>query len=162
MADVGVTDGMTRVAYVPAVANTAAPTTAELGAGGSLLLTPIMTPDGLIGFEPTTASVDNSSLASTFDTVTIGRDSYGDSGVRLKKQVDPDTAYTTLTRGTTGYIVIRRDVTASTAWTSGQAVEVYPIICGKRKRLAPERNTMTRYEVPMMISNTPNTDAVVA
>lgn len=160
MADVGVTDGMTRVAYVPTIANQAAPTTTELNAG--ILLQSLITPDGLMGFEPDTASVDNGALDSTFDTVTIGRDSFNDSGLRMKKQSGTDTAYNTLTRGTTGYIVIRRDVTSTTAWTTGQAVEVYPIICGQTKRLAPEANSMTRYEVPMKINAQPTLRATIA
>lgn len=160
MADI-FSDGMTRVAYVPTIANQNAPTTTELNAG--ILLQSVMTADGLVGFEASTADVDNSSLNSTFDTVGIGRDSYSGTLLRLKKQtVGADTAYTTLTRGTTGYIVIRRDVAETTAWTSSQSVEVYPITCGRRKRLAPEKNTVTRYEVPTKITAAPSPDAVIA
>src|SRR5215813_9128607 len=105
MADITV-DGMTRVSFVSAIANQNAPTTTELNAG--LLLTSQMTPDGLMGFEADTADVDNSALDSTFNTVTIGRDSFSDTKLQFKKQASGDTAYTTLTRGTTGFIVIRR------------------------------------------------------
>src|SRR5258708_36513503 len=101
-----VVDGFTRVAYVPTIANIAAPTTTELNAG--ILLTSVMTPDGLTGFEPTTADVDNSSLNSTFDTKTIGRDSFSGTKLILKKQSGTDTAYATLLRGVAGYIVVRR------------------------------------------------------
>lgn len=159
MADIPV-DGNTRVAYVPTISNNAAPTTAELNAG--ILLQGTMTADGLVGFEPDTADVDNTSLASTFDTKTIGRDSYSGTLVRLKKQSGTDTIFTTMTRGTAGYIVIRRDITESTAWNTGQAVEVYPIVCGQRRRLAPESNTVTRYEVPTKISSIPTLTASVA
>lgn len=161
MADV-FADGNVRVAFVPTIANIAAPTTTELNAVGSLLLSPTMTADGLEGYEATTADIDTTSLESTFDTVNIGRDSYSDTLVRLKKQtVGADTIRTTLTRGTTGYTVIRRGITASTAWTAGQQVEVYPIICGRRKELKPEKNTVMRYEVPTKIYASPNPDAVV-
>lgn len=160
MADVGVTNGLTRVAYVPAISNEAAPTTAELNAG--ILLHSILAADGLMGFEPKTADVDNTKLDATFDTQTIGSDSFDESGLRLMKQSGTDTAYNTLVRGTTGYIVIRRDIAASTSWASSQAVEVYPIICGTTKRLLPERNTMTRYEVPLKIRTEPTLRATVA
>jgi hypothetical protein len=53
-----------------------------------------MTPDGLTGFEPSTADVDNSALNSTFDTKTIGRDSFSGTMLRLKKQSGTDTAGT--------------------------------------------------------------------
>lgn len=157
MADIPV-DGNTRVAFVPTIANNAAPTTTELNAG--VLLTSVTTADGLIGFEPDTADVDTSSLASTFDTKTIGRDSFEGTMLRLKKQLTGDTAYTTLTRGTAGYIVIRRDIAESTAWANGQAVEVYPITCGARRRLAPESNTVTRYEVTTKVTAAPTLTAV--
>jgi hypothetical protein len=159
LADI-VVDGFTRVAYVPTIANIAAPTTTELNAG--VLLASVMTADGLEGFEPTTADVDNSALNSTFDTKTIGRDSYSGTMLRLKKQSGTDTAYSTLTRGTAGYIVIRRYLDNSSAWASSQAVEVYPIICGQTRNLKPEANTVTRWEVDTKITSTPNIRAAVA
>jgi hypothetical protein len=159
VADIPV-DGNTRVAYVPAVSNAASPTTTELNAG--LQLQSLMTPDGLEGFEAQTSDIDNSALNSTFDTVTIGRDKYSNTMLRLKKQSGTDTAFSTLTRGTTGYIVIRRDISEATAWTSGQAVEVYPIVCGQRRRLKPEANSLTRWEVDTKITSTPSLTATIA
>ncbi len=161
MADVS-SDGNTRSAYVPSIANIAAPTTTELNAG--ILLQSVITADGLMGFEPETADVDTSALDSTFDTVNIGRDSFSGTGLRMKKQnpTASDTAYNTLTRGTAGFIVIRRDVASTTAWASTQKVEVYPIICGQTKRLTPEANTVARYEVPTKITSTPELRATVA
>jgi hypothetical protein len=153
-------DGMTRVAYVPAIANNAAPTTTELNAG--LLLQTIITADGLMGFEASTAEVDTTSLASTFNTKTIGRDDFSGTGLRLKKQTSGDTAYTTLVRGTTGYIVIRRDVLETTAWTASQSVEVYPITVGQSKFLPPEANSVRKYEVPTPITSAPALRAVIA
>lgn len=152
-------DGNTRVSYVPAIANINAPTVAELNAG--LQLQSLITSDGLVGFEATTAAVDTTSLASTFDTSGIGRDSFSGTMLRLKKQSGTDAAYTTLQRGVTGYIAIRRDVTETTAWTAGQAVEVFPIVCGRERNLAPEANTVRRYEVPTPITSAPSLRALV-
>ncbi|MGC5019011.1 hypothetical protein [Micromonospora sp. DT47] len=159
MADIPV-DGNTRVAWVPAISNKALPTTTELNAG--LLLQSLVTADGLAGFEPETADVDTTSLASTFNTVTIGRDTFSGTMLRLKKQDGTDTAYNTLIRGAAGYIVIRRDVLETTAWTAAQKVEVYPVVCGQTKRLNPEANTVARYEVPTKITSAPELRAVVA
>jgi hypothetical protein len=159
MADIPV-DGQTRVAWVPSIANIAAPTTTELNAG--ILLQSTMTADGLVGFEPDTADVDNTSLASTFDTLTIGRDSFKGTMLRLKKQTGTDTIFNTLTRGTAGFVVIRRDVVESTAWASSQAVEVYPVVLGQRRRLAPTANTVTRYEVPTKIASLPSLTSTIA
>jgi len=153
-------DGRTRVAYVPAIASIAAPTTSELNAG--LLLNSILTPDGLIGFEPTTADVPTDALDSVYDTVDNGRMSFSGTMLRLKKQLTGDTAFTTLVRDVTGYIVIRRDLASTTAWASMQAVEVYPIKCGDRRRLAPEKNAVSKYEVPTKPWVAPNLYAAVA
>lgn len=160
MADV-FADGNTRVAFVPAIASIAAPTTTELNAG--TLLQSVMTADGLMGFEATTAEVDTTSLASTFNTKTIGRDDFSGTGLRIKKQTyGSDTVFTLLTRGTAGYIVIRRGTTETTAWASSQAVEVYPVTCGQTKFLAPEANSVQRYEIPTPITSAPNLRAAVA
>lgn len=155
-------DGMTRVAFVPTIANIASPTTTELNAVGSVLLQSVITADGLMGYEASTAEVDTTSLASTFNTKTIGRDDFSGTGLRLKKQTTGDTAYTTLLRGTTGYIVIRRDLAETTAWASAQSVEVYPITCGQSKFLPPEANSVRKYEVPTPITSAPNLRATIA
>lgn len=159
MADV-FADGNTRVAYAPAISNVAAPTTAELNAG--ILLQDFITADGLMGFEATTAEVDTSALSSTFDTKTPGRDSFSGTGLRIKKQDGTDTIFNTLVKGTTGYIVIRRGVTSTTAWAAAQKVEVYPVTVGREKRLAPAANSVEKYEVPTMVSAQPNLRATVA
>lgn len=153
-------DGNIRVAWVTTIANIAAPTTSELNAG--TLLTDKITSDGLVGFEASTAEVDTTSLDSTFDTKTIGRDSFEGTMLRLKKQSGTDTVYNLLTRGTAGYVVIRRDVLSATAWSSTQKVEVFPAICGRERNLAPEANTVRRYEVPTPITSAPELRATVA
>lgn len=153
-------DGNVRVAWVPSISTQAAPTTTELNAG--LLLTTLLTADGLMGFEASTAEVDTTSLASTFDTKGIGRDQFSSTGLRLKKQSGTDTAYTTLVRGTAGYIVVRRDIAFDTAWASTQPVEVYPVICGQTKILSPEANSVRKYEVPTPITSAPSLRAAVA
>lgn len=153
-------DGKTRVAWVPSIANIAAPTTTELNAG--MLLQATLTADGLAGFRPDTADVDTSSLASTFNTAVNGRTSFSGTMLRLKKQSGTDTIFTTLVRDAAGYIVIRRSIAESTAWASAQAVEVYPALCGEVARLDPEPNTVERYEVPIKVTSSPNLRAAVA
>lgn len=159
MADIP-SDGNTRVYFVASIAAPNAPTTTELNAG--LALQALITADGLEGFEASTSDVDNTALNSTFDTITIGRDKYSGTMLRLKKQLTGDTAFTTLVRGTTGFIVIRRDLAETTAWTSTQPIEVYPIVCGQRRRLKPEGNTLTRWEIDTKIVSPPFLAAQVA
>lgn len=159
MADI-VADGKTRVAWVPAIANIAAPTTAELNAG--LLLQSLLTADGLGGFQPDTAKVDTSSLASTFNTARNGRTSFDSPMLTLKRQDTGDTAYTTLIRGATGYIVVRSSILESTAWASTQVVRVYPVECGEVQHVDLEENALERYQVPLTITLSPNLRAAVA
>jgi hypothetical protein len=159
MADV-IVDGRVRVSWVPTITTLAAPTAAQLNAGTSLET--LMTPDGLVGFEPTTAEVDNTSLDSTFDTVAPGRAQYSGCALRLKKQGAADAVYAALTRDAAGYVVVRRDIAASTAWTAAQKVEVYPAVLGETRNLAPEKNAVQKYEVPVMVTAAPAIRAVVA
>lgn len=159
MADIPI-DGKVRVAWVSTIADISAPTTTELNAG--ILLQSTMTADGLMGFQPDTASVDTSSLASTFNTATTGRTSFSNMGLRLKKQTGTDTIWETLVRGTEGYVVLRRYVEESTAWASNDEVQVYPMICGETKDLDPEPNTLGRYEVPLFPTLEPDLRSSVA
>lgn len=155
-------DGKTKVSWVPTVASQTAPTVANLTAGTAL--EGVLTADGLVGFQPDTAEVDTTVLSSTYNTNLPGRASYSGTMLRLQKtSATSDTLYdTTLVRGATGYIVIRRGITASTAWTANDKVEVYPVTCGETRNLDPEPNSVQRYEVPLFVSPEPTMRAVVA
>ena len=159
LADI-VVDGTVRVAFVPAIANQAAPTTAELNAG--TLLQSVMTPDGLQNWQPTTAAVDNSALDSTFTTSTIGRDSFNNPVMQFKKQLTGDTVYNLLTRGTAGFVAIRRYIASGTAWTSTQPVEIYPTICGQTLGVDPAANEVAKYQIPFMVTAAATIRAAVA
>jgi len=154
-------DGLTRVSYFPTCANIASPTVVELNAG--ILLQWILTPDGLIGFEPDTGDVPTSALASVFNTVDNGRISFSNTMLRLKKQTTGDTTYSTLgTIGVTGYIGIRMGILEATGWASAQPLRVLPIKTGMRRDLTPAENEVRKYEVPLKIWITPNLNALVA
>lgn len=159
MADI-VSDANTRVAWVPTIANIALPTTTELNAG--MLLHSTMSADGLVGFRPETNDINNTKLDSDFDTVDVGRTKLSGTMIRLFKQTGTDTIYDTLTKGTAGYLVVRRSVAASTAWASGQKIMVYPAKCGETAWLDPEADTDERYEVPIKVTSKPNLRAAVA
>lgn len=158
MADL-ITDGFTRVGFILTIANIAAPTTSELNAG--TLLHDVMTPDGLVGFQPDTADVPNGKFSSTFDTVTVGRISFSGTLLRFCKQ-DTDPIFTAMAYNTNAFVVIRRSILVGTAWTSTQKVEVFPVTCGERKRLDPEPNTLERWESPLKIRATPSLNATIA
>lgn len=153
-------DGKTRIDWVPAIANINSPTTAELNAG--VRVSQWTTSDGMVGFRPETADVPTSTIESEFDTVTNGRRTFSGMMLRFKKQSGSDIVYNTMTPDTTGYVVIRRSVTAITAYASGQAVQVYPVICSETSWLDQEPNTVERFEVPLKLTSRPSLRAAVA
>lgn len=159
MTDV-ISDGKTRVAWVSSIANINAPTTTELNAGTDL--TPRLTPDGL-KLDPTTADVDTSSLASTFDTKEVGRIGF-DTELTFKRgtTTPEDWPYQNLLYGVHGYVVVRRALDYATAWTTGQQVEVYPVVCGERANVAPAANEVSKFMSPIKVNAVPATNAAVA
>lgn len=162
MSDI-VIDGKVRVAYVPTIANIAAPTTAELNAG--TLLTSKLIPTGVQGFESTQAEVDSTSLDSTFDTKLPGRVGFSGTALTFKKDDGTDTIFNLLSvPSTLGFIVIRMNgVLSGTAWAASQLVRVYPGQTGTHSPTGiGEANSMERYTVPWFISPQPNVKAVVA
>jgi hypothetical protein len=159
MADL-ISDGKTRVAWLSTVANINAPTVAELTAGADY--TKRITPDGL-KLDPSTADVDTGSLASTFDTKTVGRVGF-DVELTFKRgdTVGDDAPYTTLKYGVSGFLVVRRGLAYNTAWASGQKVEVYPITCGEPQNSSPAANEVMKFVSPMKVTDAPATAATVA
>jgi len=155
-----INDGMTKVVWASSIANINAPTTTELNAGADY--TTRVTPDGL-KIDPSTADVDTSSLASTFDTKTVGRVGF-DVEMTFKRGTTggEDLPYTTLKYNVSGYLVVRRGVAYATAWASSQKCEVYPVICGEPQNVAPAANEVTKFVSPMKVTSPPATAATVA
>jgi hypothetical protein len=155
-----ITDGNTKVVWVPSIANIAAPTTSELNGGNDW--TTRLTPDGL-KTDPTTADVATSSLGSTFDTNVPGRRSYV-CEITFKRGSTPteDQPYTTLVYGTTGYLVIRRGTAFATAFATGDKVEVYPVAAGEPQNIAPAANEVLKVMSSLKVTSDPATRAIVA
>lgn len=153
-----ISDGKTRVAWVTSIANINSPTAAELTAGADY--TARITPDGL-KLDPSTADVDTSSLASKFDTKTVGRVGF-DTELTFKRGTGADDApYTTLKYGVAGYLAVRRGLDYATAWLAGQKVEIYPITCGEPQNSSPAANEVMKFVSPMKVTDPPATAATV-
>jgi hypothetical protein len=151
-------DGRVRVTFATAIANVAAPTTTELNAGTAL--ESFITPDGLdIGMD--TGGVDTSNLKSTFTTNRAGRKKPSIS-VTFHHDSPTDTPYNLLPYRTTGYLVVRRGVDATTAWATSDKVEVYPVDCGEAVQTKPAPDSTWDFMVPLFVMSDPNTRAVVA
>jgi len=151
-------DGNIKVSFLPSVSNIHAPTVAELNAGTSL--EQFITPTGYknpAGTKP----VDTSSLASTFDTEGAGRRGFTPS-LELKRQTPTDPVYSQLAYKVTGYLAVRKTLPCTTAWASGQVVEIFPVQCGQRQEADPAENEVQKYTVMMFMTADPDDNAVVA
>lgn len=146
-------DGMMRVAFVPVIANIAAPTAVELNAGTDL--TPRLTPDGL-AISTETATIDATKMNSTSNSVRAGRRSFTVSVTYTRGTAAPELAIeTALVYRAVGYLVVRRDIVYTTAWAAAQKVEVYPIEIGEPNPASPGPDTLQNVEVPMYVTADP-------
>src|SRR5664279_3541650 len=109
-------DGMVRCSWLPSVANIAAPTVTELGAGTAL--EGYITPDGL-DVTPKDSSVDTSTLKSAVNSAKPGRIDYQVS-VTFIRDDSSDVAWVLLPRGTVGFLVVRDNLESATGWVAGQ------------------------------------------
>lgn len=156
-------DGNTKVTFVPAIADISAPKAAtELGAAGSVDLQGLLTPDGLTtGMSE--ATIDASVLSSVAEYESPGRYKLTmDFTCQRDGTPAADLAWTTLVRATAGYIVIRRNLPQATAYASAQVVEVYTVTVGKRRMNKPTKNTLATFMVHLYASGADNDAAVVA
>ena len=157
MADI-ISDGLTKVSFVPTISNTSAPTTAELDAGTGLET--FLTPDGL-AIEISTESVDTTALSSTYNASLPGRQT-ASTELTLKFQGDAVAPFSTFAAKPEGYIVVRRNLASTTAWTAAQVVEVYPVQAGIRRRQPPAGNEVLKFTVQLFHTSIPVQGATVA
>ncbi len=159
MADM-LNDGNIKVTYVATIANIAAPTVAELTGGVDLEC--LITADGL---EPSVdeEKVSISKLCETMNAEAPGRATYGLGLTMVRKDVAlEDVAWTTLLRGTAGYLVFRYGVDADDAYAAADDVQVWPGKFGERRPQKPEANGATLFMSQFYVSAAPDMDAVVA
>ena len=153
-------DGNVKVSWVSTIASPAAPTAAELTAGTSL--ESFITPDGLeTSFA--TASVDQSSLGSTFDSEAAGRRTPTLS-VTFKRFTSAGAATapeTTLVYRAAGFLVVRRNKLATTAFASADKVDVYTVECGQATPGNPAPNEVQKATVSMFSTADPNLQVAV-
>lgn len=154
-------DGMTRVEFVPAVADKTAPTVIELTAGTPLTI--FINKDGLT--VPSDQNmVDDNSLAETFDAQTVG--SFGGS-IELTMKRDNsttpgDTAWDLIEYALEGFLVVRRGVPTASAWTAAQKVEVYPVIFHEPVPSDTSSNEQATFSANAAVTSQPALKAAVA
>lgn len=156
-------DGNVKVAYVPAIANTAAPTVAELTAVAAQDLSCYLTADG---WNPNTdeqvATDDRLCSKQTFENRGRFTDSLEISYVYNIPSSADDEARTTLTAGTTGFIVARWGEDYETAFAAADVVDVYPVTLGVQRKQPAEANSVLRITQKPFVTGTVQRDVAVA
>lgn len=158
-------DGNLRVTWVPAIANTSAPTVAELTAAGIVDLSYYLTSDGYTPGADEGAVVD-SRLADDQDYRRPGRHSDTLNLMYVYRPQEPaaatNKAFTTLKHLTAGFVVSRWGMDADTAYAAGQIVDVLPVTCGKQKKQPPEANSVLKVQQETFVTSTMKRDVAVA
>ena len=153
--------GEIRVWFVPTITSTAAPTVAEITAGTDL--TPFLTRDGL-DTPQGAETIDVSDASSRQNKSAPG--TYGGDVITLKCHRDSvnadDDAWTTLVRGTEGYIVVRRFGGSSVAVAASQKVEVYPGEVSTRQPDPIAANEDQKFTTQFAVNGAINDSATVA
>lgn len=154
-------DGMLAVWHVTTIANTAAPTVAEINAGTKL--SPHMTKDG-IRVPSNQNMVDDSNLEDVFDAQVVG--SWGGpisfTAKRNNASSGTDTVWNLITYGLAGYAVVRRGIASATAVAASQPVEVYPVQYHHPVMQDPATNEQARFTCTAAVTATPQIKATVA
>lgn len=152
-------EGNNRLYHVPTIANTAAPTVAELNAGTDLTS---FTPRD--GFAPnlTQNTIDVSSLSDSFDITQIGSEG-GSFTLTLYRDNSVDTAWNLyVPGGITGFLAWREGIATATAWTVGQKMQVWPYAAHKPIPVQTEPNAGRKFTIMVAIPAVPNRNATVA
>lgn len=144
----------TKVRWLPAVANIAAPSVAEIAAGTDL--TPQIPSDGL-QFNHTRNNASVSMLDDDFVPEDVG--TYG-TGITLKFVRDDtdDDAFDLFNHGEEGFLLISR----FGAPAATKKVEVYPASSHEPAPLPTAENEYQQFEVQIAVTRKPNIRAVVA
>lgn len=147
--------GVAGVRFAPAVANKAAPTTAEVNAGTDL--TPQFAE--IAGFEFTNAPIGTPDLTSTFTKQIGGEDTAPASSITFYEDNTTNPIRTALAKGTTGFVLL---YPYTQTYGSGAKLEVWPVIVTSNVRQWSVGNDPARFVVSFAITDVPNTDATQA
>lgn len=154
------TDGQIRVQFVPTIASTSAPTATELNAGTDLSC--LITADGLdVSVDEEKISIPK--LCDTTNAEAPGRATYSVELTCVRKTIPTeDKAWSTLLRGTKGYLVLRYGTASATAFAASDKVVIFPGAAGERKLQKPEANNAVKFSSHWFVSAPPTYDAAVS
>lgn len=154
-------DGNIKIAWCTSL-TVAAPTTTQLNAGTDLSF--YLAADGFTTtVSEQTITDDRLADIQTFENK--GRVQYSVDNLRYVYNLtsSPDNvAYNALTPNAQGWLVVRFQLPAGTAWTSGQKVDVWPVILGEQQKEPPAANAVLHViQKPFVIGSVVK-DSVIA
>lgn len=165
MADIPSTpaDGNVKVVIVTTIANTSAPTAAELNAGTSVDISCYLTGDGL------TPSLDEQVItdARLCETETFEQPGRVQRGLAVQyidntNTASPNAAKTALVPGTALFVAIRRGKAFDTTFAAADKVSISPIKPGQYNPLPPEANSVLKLAQKLFVTGRTIPDATVA
>ena len=154
-----VPEGTMEIFLVPTVANTAAPTAAELNAGSAIHGQMI----GDLALPFAGSVTDAADMSSRFNKTATGDfgGSEGSFTIHKEQALADDTVFTALARDVTGYLAVAvRGLAAAGTWAIGDEVDLWPVTVLSRE-IQYARNQTTRAAVAVAITDTPTEDFVL-
>lgn len=149
-------EGRTKVHFVPTIADTSAPTTAEIAAGTDL--TTFVTKDG-VQPNATNNRVDTGGIDDRFNPEIMG--SWGAAfSLKCMRDDTTDTAYETLVLDLQGYLVVGYNSQGGIVTTD--VVEVWPAEFGEPNMDNSAQDTKQTFMAEIAMSEPPDKQAVVA
>ncbi len=156
-----ITPGLSEVHWLTTVAVETAVTVAEANAGVDIT--------AFVREMPTipraTNLSDNTDISSTFESrniATRGGDVL-DVIIKRHKAVNDDTAYTTLSEDTVGFLLVGRQGLASAGtWAAADRYDLYPATVSSLEDGTPGRNDIDTAIVHLAVTSAPTRDDVIA
>lgn len=147
------TPGKSEVHWVTTIANLATPTTAELNAGVDLTEFCRVMPSVPRGLN----TVDVADLSSKYEKRQVGTRGGDILSVEVFRDDATDTAVTTLTEDTAGFLVLaRKGLATPGTFAVADEVDVYPATIGSSEDQSPGRNDADMSTISLVATDDPN------
>ncbi len=155
-----ITPGLSEIVWVTTISSTAAVTAAEANAGVDI--TPFVVEMPTI--PRATNLSDNTDISSTFESRNIGTRGGDvlDVVIKRHKAVGDDTAYTTLSEDTVGFLLVgRQGLAAAGTWAINDRYDVYPATVSSLEDGSPGRNDIDTATVHLAVTSAPVRDDLI-
>lgn len=150
--------GITKVYFIPAIASTSAPTTAEVTAGTDL--TPQLAE--INGFSFSNSPIDTPDMASAFVSKIPGEDTVDNSDMTFYEDDASNPIKTALAKGTTGFVGIYYQGIAGSTPATADKLDVWPCTVASNSRMYTADNEAAKFQVVFTLTDPPTEEAVQA